>query len=65
MALNKALTTRKAGYTTGYVAVATLIALYCPYIKDYPPELTIPILSGLLNALKNLAKHRFGFDPFV
>jgi len=65
MALNKTITTRKAGFVTGYVAVAVVIAEYAPYINKLPRELTIPIISGLLNALKNITKHRFGFDPFA
>jgi hypothetical protein len=59
-----ARTARKAGFTTGYVALATLMAEYVPGLKDLPMELTIPILAGLINAAKNILKHRFKVDLF-
>ena len=65
MSLNKSLTTRKAGFVTAYVTMAVVIAEYTPWVKDLPKELTVPVLSGLINALKNIVKHRFGFDPFA
>lgn len=64
MALNKTLTGRKAGFTAGYVGLATILAEYVPWVKDLPRELTIPIIAAGINAGKNIIKHHFGFDPF-
>jgi len=64
MALNKMLTGRKAGFTAGYVALATLIAEYTPWVKNLPRELTIPAIAAGINTVKNIIKHHFGFDPF-
>jgi len=64
MALNKAITTRKAGFVTGYVAIATIIAEYVPYINKLPRELTIPLISGAVNAMSNVLKHHFGYNIF-
>ena len=64
MALNKTITTRKAGFVTGYVALAVVLADYLPYVKDMPRELTVPVMSGLINALSNILKHHFGYNIF-
>lgn len=57
-------TAKKAGFTLGYVAIAALAATRIPWLKDLPPELVVPVLAGLINAVKNILKHHFGFDIF-